>query len=176
MLTISHLTKGLYRKIILFSTLTVMLYIAISGIFSIPLNPTTINMATKAGGLSFYTIGALFLLSVLKATFFEFVNNSAVRSTGQTIFRFLHKFLGWVIFLLALYHSLFFMYYYIYPIEEISVLIIITGLCALICSVFVILSGKNAIFKNLNFESVYFKHVFASIVLILLIIIHLNFL
>lgn len=175
MVKIGHIFKEPFRKIIYVFAVTVMLYIAISGIFSIPMNQTTLDISKKAGGLSFYTIGALFLLTVLKAAFLEFVENSIIRSRGQKIFQFLHKFLGWIIFILAVYHSLFFIYYYIWPVAIISISRVITGICAMICLVFIMILGKKAML-NFSFESVYFRHVFATIVLILLTIIHLNFL
>jgi len=173
---IAQLIKKSSRKIVLVLTLTLIMYIAITGIFSIPLNQTTISFSIKAGGLSFYLVGALFLISVLKATFLEFIENSLLRSRGQKIFLVLHKFLGWIIFMLAVYHSLFFLCYYIWPVDKLSVSIVITGVCTIICLFFIMMSGGNSIFKTHNLESVYFRHIFATIVLISLIIIHLNFL
>ena len=176
MVKIRQVINNPSRKIVFVFILTVIMYIAISGIFSVPINQTTKNLSIKAGGLSFYLVGVLFLLTVLKATFLEFVKNSSLRSSGQKLFRFLHKFLGWIIFMLAVYHSLFFICYYIWPVEEVSVSLVITGLSAMISLVFVMMLGKNDQFKNLNFELAYFRHIFTTIILILLTIIHLNFL
>jgi len=134
------------------------------------------NISARAGGLSFYAIGALFLLTVIKAAFLEFVKNSSIRSSGQTVFRFLHKALGWIILILASYHSLFFLYYYIWPVVPISIFVVITGLCAMACLFYVVILGRNTFFKNSNYESMYFKHVFATLLLILITFIHLNLL
>jgi len=176
MITMKTLFKGPLRKLIYVFTLTLLSYIAISGIFSIPMNQTTHYVSKNAGGLAFYAIGLLFLVTVLKATFLELVKNSSARSTGQKIFRVIHRFLGWIIFSLAFYHSMFFVYYYIWPIDTISLSVLITGVITLICLVFVMVSGRKAMFNKSPLESVYLRHIIGTVVLIALIVFHLNFL
>lgn len=175
MVKILQYLKTPSQKVIYLLTLTLVMYIILTGMFSIPMNTASLIISRHSGGMAFYGIGVLCLLMVAELAFLEFVNNSTARHRGQLIFRFLHKFLGWLIFSLATYHSLFYGYYYLWPVAKVTVTGAVTGVCAMLTLTYVVFWGRTGAFRIL-IGSKLFRHIFATLILILLTILHLNFL
>lgn len=149
----------------------------LSGVFLIA-TAVTRNFVRQAGGLACFFIAALLILSVIKVVFFELVEDPLLRKRGQKVFGFCHTCFGWAIFILIVYHSLYFISLSFWPDNEISANYIITGLLALVPMGLVITSGldKNIIVGNIrDLKSVYFNHIFMTILLAVLILIHINF-
>lgn len=167
--------KTPYQKVIYLLTLTLVMYIILTGMFSIPISTASLVISRYAGGMAFYGIGVLCLLMVAELAFLEFVKNSTARNKSQLIFRFLHKFLGWLIFSLATYHSLFYGYYYLWPVTKVTVAGAVTGVCAMLSLACVVFWGRTGAFKIL-IGTKFYRHIFATLILILLTILHLNLL
>lgn len=166
---ISRFFKKTYQKIVFAFIL--------SGVFLIATTVTR-NFVRQAGGLACFFIAALLILSVVKVVFLEFVEDPMVRKKGQKVFEFCHTCFGWAIFVLIVYHSLYFISLSFWPANEISANYIITGLLAIVPVGLVITSGldKNIIVGSIrDLKSVYFNHIFMTILLALLILIHINF-
>lgn len=169
MTVLSNYLKKPYQKIVFAFIL--------SGIFLLA-TAVTRNFVREAGGLACFFIAALLILSVFKVIFFELVENPESRKKGQKVFGVCHTSLGWIIFGLIVYHSLYFISLSFWPENKISANYLITGIIAIIPVGLVITSGldKNIIAGNIKeIKSVYFNHIFMTILLAVLILIHINF-
>lgn len=169
MISFSRCFKKTYQKIVFAFVLSVVFLVATA---------VTRNFVRQAGGLACFFIAALLILSVIRVVFNELVEDPLLCKKGQKVFGFLHTSFGWVIFVLIVYHSLYFLSLSFWPANEISANYIITGTLALVPIGLVITSGldKNIIAGNIReLKSVYFNHIFMTILFALLIIVHINF-
>jgi hypothetical protein len=168
-LSITRYLKKTYQKIILALILSVV-FLLITAVMR-----TTVR---QAGGLACFFIAAILILAVLKVLFLEFVEDNVLRKKGKRVFEFCHACFGWITFGLIVYHSLFFISLAFWPVYEVSTNYIITGILALIPLSLVITSGldKNIAVGNIKeVKSVYFNHIFMTILLAILIVVHINF-
>lgn len=166
---ISRFLIKTYQKMLFAFMLSVVFLVATA---------VTRNFVRQAGGLACFFIAALLILSVVKVVFLELVEDPLLRKKGQKVFGFFHTWFGWIIFVLIVYHSLYFISLSFWPENQISANYIITGLLAIVPVGLVITSGldKNIIVGNIrDLKSVYFNHIFMTILLALLIVIHINF-
>lgn len=149
-----------YQKIIFFFCLSSILFVSTS---------VTKYFAKQAGGVACFLIALLLILSLIKTLFSELVKNPETRSKAKRIFEICHRYLGWTIFMLIIYHSLFYIFLF-QGVNIISVNYIITGMIATVTMIIVILTGLN-----IKIKSIYFSHILSTIILALLIVFHINF-
>ena len=133
----------------------------------------SLELARKTGGYAAFFIAVIMLFSGIKFVFLEFTQKDAVRSLGYKVFAFFHELIGWLIVILAGYHSLYYLYYY-YNIQVMDLPKIITGLGALVCVIIIILIGKDLTAKNHRLKASYKIHVVLLVVVIILVLYHLN--
>lgn len=167
MLSLNRFTKT-YQKI-LFALFLSVVFLLITAV--------TRSSVKQAGGIACFFIAGILILAVFKVLFLEFVEDQELRLKGKRIFEFLHTSFGWIVFVLVIYHSLYFLSLAFWPENEISPNYFITGALALIPMSLVVTSGldKNIMAKNKEVKAVYFNHLFMTILLAVLIVIHINF-
>ncbi|WP_407313203.1 iron reductase [Desulfosporosinus sp. SB140] len=141
-----------------------------------PISQTTRVTARHAGGFSCFLIAALLILSAFKAIFYEFVTDNNKRSKAQKFFPYCHQCLGWTLFILIGYHSLFFLNLFLWPAAKITVSLLITGILATIGFILVMVSGLdiNKVLERKLFRSAYSRHLFTIVLLAFLIVLHIN--
>ncbi len=137
----------------------------------------TRSTVKQAGGIACFFIAGILILAVFKVLFLEFVEDPDWRMKGKKVIEFLHTCFGWIVFVLVIYHSLYFLSLAFWPQNEISPNYYITGVLALIPMSLVVTSGldKNIMAKSKEIKSSYFNHIFMTILLAVLIVIHINF-
>lgn len=167
MLSLNRLTKT-YQKV-LFALFLSVVFLLITAV--------TRSSVKQAGGIACFFIAGILILAVFKVLFLEFVEDQELRLKGKKVFEFLHTCFGWIVFVLVIYHSLYFLSLAFWPENEISPNYFITGVLALIPMSLVVTSGldKNIMAKNKEVKAVYFNHLFMTILLAVLIVIHINF-
>lgn len=121
MRSLSSFLKYPYQKIIFFFCISSIFFVSTS---------VTKYFAKQAGGVACFLVALLLITSVIKTLFFELVKNPETRNKANRIFEICHRYLGWAIFMLIIYHSLFNIFLYFQGVNIISVNYIITGLIA----------------------------------------------
>lgn len=170
MRSLSGILQYPYVKIIFFFCLSSIIFVSTSA---------TKFLAKQAGGIACFLFALLLILSLIKTLLSELVKNSETRNKAKRIIEICHRYLGWAIFMLIIYHSLFYLYQFVQGVNNISVNYIITGLIATAAMILVILTGSNKNVKlsnlDIKIKSVYFSHILMTIILALLIVFHFNF-
>ena len=167
MLSLKQFTKT-YQKV-LFALFLSVVFLLITAV--------TRSTVKQAGGIACFFIAGILILAVIKVLFLEFVQDQELRAKGKKIIEFLHTCFGWIVFVLVTYHSLYFLSLALWPENKISPNYFITGVITFIPMSFVVTSGldKNIIIKNKEIKSVYFNHIFMTILFAVLIVVHINF-
>lgn len=168
MLSINRLLTKTSHKLIFAFTLSVVFLL---------ITAVTRSSVRQAGGLACFFIAGILVLSVIKVVFLEFVEDESKRAKGKKLIEFLHASFGWIALILIIYHSLFFLTLAFFPENNISPNYFITGVLALIPMGLVVISGldKNITARSREVKSMYFNHLFMTILLAVLTVIHINF-
>ncbi|AET68653.1 Ferric reductase like transmembrane component [Desulfosporosinus orientis DSM 765] len=165
---LSRFLQHSYQKIIYFACLSSIVLVFNFNYF-----------AKQAGGIACFIIALLLILSVIKTLFLEIIKNPETRSKTKRIFEICHRGLGWIMYMLIIYHSFFYIFLWFQGVDNFSVSYIITGLIATVIMIIVLLTGldTNVTLRSLNIKrkSVYFSHILMTIILALLIVTHINF-